>query len=55
MTTIHSHNNEVIAFTKGAPEVVVELCSKIRIGDKIMDLDEEMKRKNIRFVDLLGG
>ncbi|HDN83618.1 MAG TPA: calcium-translocating P-type ATPase, SERCA-type [Candidatus Altiarchaeales archaeon] len=55
MTTIHSRGNEVIAFTKGAPEVVVELCSKIRIGDKIIDLDEEMKRKIIKVTNQFGS
>jgi len=46
MTTIHSTPDlKVLAFMKGAPEVVLNLCDKARINGKIMTLDENMRKK----------
>lgn len=29
MTTFHNHNNQVISFTKGAPEILLSLCENV--------------------------
>src|SRR3989338_6439660 len=39
MTTLHKHGGDVMAFSKGAPEVILASCTKIRteIGDETLD------------------
>ena len=41
MTTIHNRHGEKISYVKGAPEVVVKLCSYININGKTKKLTEE--------------
>ena len=41
MTTIHQGNGETVAFMKGAPEVILEHCSRIAEGDRIRKLSED--------------
>jgi len=46
MTTIHLAPDEgVIAFMKGAPEVVLERCRYIQVGSSIRELDSEARRR----------
>ena len=40
MTTVHSGEEDTVAFMKGAPEVVLEHCSHIAVGDEIRPLDD---------------
>ncbi len=39
MTTLHQDRNEILAFTKGAPEQVVPLCTGRLVGDRVMPPD----------------
>ena len=41
MTTVHRKDNGKIAFTKGAPEVVLQKCRYIRKNGKILELEKE--------------
>jgi len=41
MTTLHEKNNKKVAFTKGAPEVVLQKCRYIQKNGKIFKLDKE--------------
>ncbi|MBI2651432.1 calcium-translocating P-type ATPase, SERCA-type [Candidatus Woesearchaeota archaeon] len=43
MTTVHEFNGENLAFVKGAPEVVISLCTSIYENGKIRKLREEEK------------
>ena len=45
MTTIHKHHGEKLAYVKGAPEVVLRLCSYIYINGKVKKLTEEMRKE----------
>ena len=45
MTTIHQHGNEYIAYTKGAPEKLLELCSSVLIDGKQVRLSSYEKNK----------
>ncbi|MEM5835036.1 MAG: calcium-translocating P-type ATPase, PMCA-type [Candidatus Aenigmatarchaeota archaeon] len=45
MSVLCENNNEKIVFSKGAPEVILSKCSKALVGEAIVDLDEELKRK----------
>lgn len=40
MTTTHQGNGDVVAFMKGAPEVILERCSQIADGDQVRGLSE---------------
>ena len=43
MTTIHRELNREIAFVKGAPREVLQLCSSIKIDGEIKPLDEKLR------------
>jgi|TARA_B100001971_G_C18260456_1_gene586300 Ca2+-transporting ATPase len=45
MTTLHNFNSEKIAFVKGAPEIVLKLCSSIYENGKIRKLTEAKKKE----------
>lgn len=45
MTTIHSHKQKKIAYMKGAPEVVLGLCTKILVNGRVERLTREEKSK----------
>ncbi|MBI4439602.1 calcium-translocating P-type ATPase, SERCA-type [Candidatus Woesearchaeota archaeon] len=55
MTTIHEHRTGKYAFVKGAPEVVLELCSNIHINGKVKKLTLNKKKEilsvNRKFAD----
>jgi len=46
MTTMHKIKGETLAFTKGAPEVVLKLCNSVYENGKVKKLTEK-KRKEI--------
>jgi len=52
MTTIHREGERLIAYMKGAPEVVLERCSKVFLGDKIVELNDGLRR---RIMDVTKG
>ncbi|MTI69741.1 MAG: calcium-translocating P-type ATPase, SERCA-type [Firmicutes bacterium] len=45
MSTIHKNKNSLKVFTKGAPDRLIDKCSKILINDKVKDLTSEDKEK----------
>lgn len=55
MTTFHDKfiDKKVVSFTKGAPDIIIDKCTKILINGKIKDLDEATKQnlfeQNIKF------
>jgi len=55
MSTIHANDKNKIIFSKWAPEMLIEKCSKILINWKIEILDEKTKTKilnqNCKFAD----
>jgi Ca2+-transporting ATPase len=40
MTTLHRDGSEILAFTKGAPEQVLPLCTGRLVGDRVLPADE---------------
>ncbi len=48
MTTIHRLDGQEIAFVKGAPDVVIELCAFIRQGEKVAPLTDEVRQAILR-------
>ncbi|MEK6857328.1 MAG: calcium-translocating P-type ATPase, SERCA-type [Nanoarchaeota archaeon] len=45
MTTIHKFGSKKVAYVKGAPEVILELCNRISINGDILRLSREDKKK----------
>ena len=43
MTTIHRENNNLVAYTKGAPKEVLSVCSKIVVDGNERALDDQMR------------
>ena len=41
MTTVHKLNGNVLIYTKGAPRNILDVCSKVLIDGKIVDLDQD--------------
>lgn len=56
MTTIHqTPDNKKIAYMKGAPEAVLEHCSKILIDGKVRKLTQEDKKELLKVTDELAN
>ena len=45
MTTIHQRDGVTFAFVKGAPDVVLELCSHIRENGRAVPLTDELRKQ----------
>lgn len=45
MTTIHKNNDSFLVFTKGAPDIILQHCSKISIKDKIIYMTDDILKK----------
>ena len=56
MTTIerdHEHGDELVAITKGAPDVLLSLCTRARVGLEVVAMDEPMRTRLLADVDTL--
>lgn len=47
MTTFHSNyiNGKIVSFTKGAPDIIINRCTKIALNGKTVDFTKELKDK----------
>ncbi|MBN1896545.1 MAG: calcium-translocating P-type ATPase, PMCA-type [Candidatus Aenigmarchaeota archaeon] len=48
MSVLCRHQNENVVFTKGAPEVVLNHCTRMLFGGKIVKLDRKRKEKILK-------
>ncbi|MBW2976905.1 calcium-translocating P-type ATPase, SERCA-type [Candidatus Woesearchaeota archaeon] len=55
MTTVHKFNSEKLAFVKGAPEIVLKLCSSIYENGKIRKLTEAKKKEILQINQEFGN
>jgi len=58
MTTIerdHEHGDELVAITKGAPDVLLGRCTRVRVGLDVVALDEPMRARLLADVDTLSN
>jgi len=56
MTTIerdHEHGDELVAITKGAPDVLLGRCTRARVGMEVVALDEALRARLLADVDTL--
>ena len=57
MSTIerdHEHGDEVVVVTKGAPDVLLERCSRVRVGMDAVPLDDVRRSQILADVDTLS-
>lgn len=55
MTTVHRSPQGFISYTKGAPEMLLDRCSKIMINGKVQSLTEIHKRQIRQTVDVFSA
>lgn len=48
MSTIHKHNDEIIQFTKGAPDVVIDRCTTYIENGEVKPLTDDVKQAIIK-------
>jgi len=56
MTTVerdHEHGDALVAITKGAPDVLLGRCTRVRVGLEVVALDEAMRARLLADVDTL--
>ncbi len=56
MTTIerdHEHGDELVAITKGAPDVLLGRCTRARLGLEVVELDSALRARLLADVDAL--
>ncbi len=51
MTTIHTKDGQRIAYMKGAPEMVIERCSKILLDGKVQPFTKESQIKHFKVIE----
>jgi P-type Ca2+ transporter type 2C len=54
MTTIHTKDGKKIAYMKGAPEMVIERCSKILLNGKAQTFTKENQAKHFKITEELA-
>ncbi|TFH23406.1 HAD family hydrolase, partial [Candidatus Bathyarchaeota archaeon] len=54
MTTIHTTSGKKVAYMKGAPEVVLERCSKIFLEGKVQPLTDEIRNKHHKVTEAMA-
>lgn len=55
MTTVHRSSQGFISYTKGAPEMLLDRCSKIMVNGKVQSLTEVHKRQIRQTVDVFSA
>jgi len=57
MSTIeldHEHDDEVVVITKGAPDVLLDRCTRTRVGMEVVELDDALRARILADVDTLA-
>ena len=57
MSTIeidHEHGDELVVITKGAPDVLLERCNRVRVGMDLVALDDAWRARILADVDTLS-
>ena len=57
MSTIeldHEHGDEVVVITKGAPDVLLERCTRLRVGMEVVPLDDVARARALADVERLS-
>lgn len=54
MTTIHTSGDKKTAYMKGAPEIVLERCTKILLDGKVQPLTKELCEKHYKITEAMA-
>jgi len=57
MSTIaidHEHDDELVVISKGAPDVLLGRCNRVRLGTEVVPLDDARRRRILSDVDALS-
>ncbi|MEM5793539.1 MAG: cation-translocating P-type ATPase [Candidatus Aenigmatarchaeota archaeon] len=55
MTTIHKFNGKYFAYTKGAPEIIIGLSTKIMENGKLVELTDEKRKELLKIIDHMAS
>lgn len=55
MTTVHKSSKGLVAYTKGAPDVVLKRCSKIYLNGSIQSFSDVKRRKILRAMEEMSS
>lgn len=55
MTTVHKGSKGLVAYTKGAPDVVLKRCSKIYLNGSIQTLSDAKRRKILNAIEEMSS
>ncbi|MDB5842589.1 MAG: ATPase, type [Herminiimonas sp.] len=50
----HEHESNVVIITKGAPDVLLKRCTRVRVGADVVTLDETFRKRLLDDVDTLS-
>ncbi len=50
----HEHGDQLVLITKGAPDVLLRLCNRVRVGMQTVPLDEALRARLLADVDSLS-
>ncbi|HEY0876835.1 MAG TPA: HAD-IC family P-type ATPase, partial [Zeimonas sp.] len=50
----HEHGDERVLITKGAPDVLVRLCNRVRVGSRVEALDDKVRAGILADVDAMS-
>lgn len=53
MTSLYKENGDYILLSKGAPEIVLGLCSHVQRGNKVVPLTDEIKNEVLKEIEKL--
>ncbi len=55
MTTIHKTKKGLVSYTKGAPDIILELCNKILVDGKVYRLERSKKKEILEYNELFAS
>ncbi|RZL88509.1 MAG: cation-translocating P-type ATPase, partial [Variovorax sp.] len=50
----HEHGDEVVVITKGAPDVLLDRCTRARVGMDVVELDDTLRARMLADVEALS-
>jgi Ca2+-transporting ATPase len=50
----HEHDDQAVVISKGAPDVLLESCTRVRVGDGVIALDDKLRSRILADVDTLS-
>ncbi len=55
MTTVHRVGDGLVAYTKGAPEVILEICDRISVSGEVREMRPEDRERLLEVVEALSS